>query len=93
MAEECMNIFERDKLPLVANVEQVGRSDVLYLRSSDYKSIELCDRADSGRENTQNAGGGDGSPPRQPGCYVSAPLCFNRPHLTFPYAEMLAKFA
>jgi hypothetical protein len=23
MAEECMNIFERDKLPLVANVEQV----------------------------------------------------------------------
>jgi hypothetical protein len=23
MAQECMSIFERDKLPLVANVEQV----------------------------------------------------------------------
>lgn len=24
MAQECMGIFERDKLPLVANVEQVS---------------------------------------------------------------------
>ena len=45
MAEECMNIFERDKLPLVANVEQVRSvtSNLPLLISL----LELCYGVDS----------------------------------------------
>jgi hypothetical protein len=32
MAEECMNIFDRDKLPLVANVEQVQTPRYLHIQ-------------------------------------------------------------
>jgi len=41
MAQECMNIFEHDKLPLVANVEQV-RNDYLRIKSSFNSSLPQC---------------------------------------------------
>jgi len=32
MAQDCMAIFERDKLPLIANIEQVGLLPVISRR-------------------------------------------------------------
>jgi hypothetical protein len=62
MAQECMSLFEKKHLNMVANVEQVRRSlheAVAVLQCADF--TVLRDRIHVGREDTKDAGGGDGS--------------------------------
>ncbi len=44
MAQDCMAIFERDKLPVAAAVEQASVCTTSF--PSDQGCVELCDRAD-----------------------------------------------
>ena len=79
MAQECMAIFERDKLPAVANVEQV-RTSVSHQASLVLTRAELRHGGYGRGQDTQNAGGGDGAAAGQPGscvrCAMTSRLAF-----------------
>jgi syntaxin-binding protein 1 len=49
MAQECMDIFERDKLPVVATVEQVCSSSRGGRLVFSQQTLELFDGGDIGR--------------------------------------------
>jgi hypothetical protein len=69
-----MSIFERDKLPLVANVEQVPfllfASAVVRIVYYIY-FLELFDWPDHSRKDSKRVGRGDGAASRQPGGHAS----------------------
>ncbi len=65
-----MAIFERDKLPAVANVEQVR--DVISATRLVLIRTELRDRCYGRGQDTQNTGRRDGPPSGQPRCCVGA---------------------
>lgn len=58
MAQDCMAIFERDKLPVAAAVEQV--SVCTPSSSSDQGCVELRDRVDGRGKDAKASGRGDG---------------------------------
>ena len=71
MAQDCMNIFEKEKLNVLANVEQVFFSfPILYLQIFDQPPSVLCHWFDIGRQGSQKSGRRDGSFTRQPIDYV-----------------------
>ena len=72
MAQECMAIFEKDKLPAIASVEQVSEGTLLVVLKLTSTSTELRYRAYTGGKDTQDFGRGDGPTVRQPGRTVSA---------------------
>ena len=53
MAQECMSIFERDKLSLAANVEQVSCSSQCSLLSD--RLLELCNWSDRRGQNAETS--------------------------------------
>ena len=67
-----MAIFERDKLPLVAGVEQVSCLCFTTITAwFSSRGIELRNGSDSGWQDTQILGGRDGAASRQPGGHAS----------------------
>jgi hypothetical protein len=67
MAQECMDIFERDKLPVVATVEQVCLLDgVLHWPLPHNPLLGLFHGGDRARQNAKDFGRRDGSAPGQP---------------------------
>lgn len=69
MAEKCMTLFDKKKLPASANVEQVRASAFLLPRhAADLLSPNavLCDGCDAGGQDAKDARRGDGAPAERP---------------------------
>ena len=60
MAQECMSIFEKQKLPAAASVEQVPLFSAFFQLITELSFTELCHGDDSRRENAEAPSGRDG---------------------------------
>ena len=69
MAQNCMEIFEKEKLQDIANVEQVFHSYFLPQIFVQPRLV-LCHWFDIGRQGSQRSGRTDGPFTGQPNCYV-----------------------
>jgi hypothetical protein len=73
MAQNCMDIFEKEKLPDIASVEQVFLSYSLSSNFAQPPSV-LCHWFDIGRQGSQRSGRRDGPFTGQPNGYVKISL-------------------